>query len=144
VGIEPPVISQADLARLILAAFGSFGTWLFGAWDPILQARIAMVVIDYLSGILAGYYEKRLNSETGFRGIVKKLCMFLMVALANILDTTSGLREPWIRTCVIMFFIANESLSALENAGRIGVPLPEPLMAALEKIHKQHTGEERK
>jgi toxin secretion/phage lysis holin len=144
VGIEPPVISQADLARLILAAFGSFGTWLVGAWDPILQALIAMVVIDYLSGILAGYYEKRLNSETGFRGIVKKLCMFLMVALANILDTTAGLGEPWIRTTVIMFFIANESLSALENAGRIGVPLPEPLMAALEKIHKQHTGEERK
>lgn len=143
-GIEPPVISQADLARLILAAFGSMGAWLFGAWDPILQALIAMVVIDYLSGILAGYYEKRLNSETGFRGIVKKLCMFLMVALANILDTTAGLGEPWIRTCVIMFFIANESLSALENAGRIGVPLPEPLMAALEKIHKQHTGEERK
>jgi len=144
VGIEPPVVSQADLARLILAAFGSLGTWLFGAWDPILQALIAMVVIDYLSGILAGYYEKRLNSETGFRGIVKKLCMFLMVALANILDTTAGLGEPWIRTCVIMFFIANESLSALENAGRIGVPLPEPLIAALEKIHKQHTGEERK
>ena len=140
-GIEPPVVSQADLARLILAAFGSLGTWLFGTWDPILQALIAMVVIDYLSGIMAGYYEKRLNSETGFRGIVKKLCMFLMVALANILDTTAGLGEPWIRTTVIMFFIANESLSALENAGRIGVPLPEPLMAALEKIHKQHTGE---
>jgi len=144
VGIEPPVISQADLARLILAAFGSLGTWLFGAWDPILQALIAMVVIDYLSGVLAGYYEKRLNSEIGFRGIVKKLCMFLMVALANILDTTADLGEPWIRTTVIMFFIANESLSALENAGRIGVPLPEPLLAALEKIHKQHTGEERK
>lgn len=143
-GIEPPVISQADLARLILAAFGSLGTWLFGAWDPILQALIAMVVIDYLSGVLAGYYEKRLNSEIGFRGIVKKLCMFLMVALANILDTTADLGEPWIRTTVIMFFIANESLSALENAGRIGVPLPEPLLAALEKIHKQHTGEERK
>ena len=140
-GIEQPIVSQADLARLVLAAFGSLGTWLFGAWDPILQALIALVIIDYLSGVLAGYYERRLNSEIGFRGIVKKLCMFLMVALANILDATAGLGEPWIRTTVIMFFVANESLSALENAGRIGVPLPEPLMAALEKIHKQHTGE---
>jgi len=139
--IEQPIVSQADLARLVLAVFGSLGTWFFGAWDPILQALIALVIIDYLSGVLAGYYEKRLNSEIGFRGIVKKLCMFLMVALANILDTTAGLGEPWIRTTVIMFFVANESLSALENAGRIGVPLPEPLIAALEKIHKQHTGE---
>ncbi len=137
-------IPQADLVRLALAALGSLGTWLFGAWDPILQALIALVVIDYLTGILAAFFEKSLNSSIGYRGICKKICIFLMVALANILDSTGGLGDPWVRTCVIMFFIANESLSALENAGRVGVPLPEPLIAALEKIHKEHTGESKK
>lgn len=142
-GIEISV-TQADLARLVLAALGSLGTWLFGAWDPILQALIALMVIDYLTGVLAAFFEKSLNSGIGFRGICKKICIFLMIALANILDSTGGLGDPWVRTCVIMFFIANESLSALENAGRVGIPLPEPLMAALEKIHKEHTGESRK
>jgi toxin secretion/phage lysis holin len=137
-------IPQADLVRLALAAIGSLGTWLFGAWDPILQALVALVIIDYTTGTLAAFFERNLNSSIGFRGICKKICIFLMVALANILDSTGGLGNPWIRTCVIMFFIANESLSALENAGRVGIPLPEPLIAALEKVHKQHTGEEMK
>jgi toxin secretion/phage lysis holin len=136
-------ISLADQVRALLAAFGSLGVWLFGAWDPILQALIALVVLDYLSGVLAAYFERSLNSTTGYRGICKKICIFLMVALANILDSTGGLGDPWVRTCVIMFFIANESLSALENAGRIGLPLPAPLVAALEKIHKEHTGEKK-
>jgi len=136
-----PVPVQPDLVRFCMAALGSLGIWLFGAWDPILQALVALVVIDYLTGVLAAFFEKSLNSATGFQGICKKICIFLVVALANILDSTGGLGDPWIRTCVIMFFIANESLSALENACRIGVPLPEPLVAALEKLHKTHTGE---
>jgi toxin secretion/phage lysis holin len=130
-----------NLVRGALAALGSLGIWLFGAWDTLFQALIAIIIIDYVSGILAAYSEQSLNSTIGYLGICKKICIFLMVALANILDSTGGLGEPWIRTMVIMFFIANESLSALENAGRIGVPLPEPLMAALEKIHKPHTSE---
>lgn len=134
-------LPQADIARLFLAALGSIGTWLFGAWDPILQALVALVIIDYLTGMLAAFIERNLNSSIGFRGACKKSCIFLMVALANVLDSTGGLGDPWVRTCVIMFFVANESLSALENAGRVGVPLPAPLMAALEKIHKEHTGE---
>jgi len=65
------------------------------------------------------------------------------VSMAQVLDTTAGLGDPWIRSCVIMFFIANESLSALENMGRLGVPLPSPLIAALEKVHKEHTGDKK-
>lgn len=102
---------------------------------------IALVVIDFISGVLAAYYEKKLNSEIGQRGIIKKVCIFLMVAMAQVLDTTSGLSEPYMRTAVIMFFIANESLSAMENMGRLGVPLPDALKAALEKLHKDHSGE---
>ena len=85
-------------------------------------------------------FREVVNSEIGYRGIVKKICIFFMVAIAQVLDLSAGLGNPWIRSCVIMFFIANESLSALENMGRMGVPLPEPLMAALEKLHKDHSG----
>ena len=129
-----------NLGRAGVAALGTFGIYLFGGWDSILRALILLVVIDYLTGVLAAYFEKSLNSEIGYRGSVKKLCIFFMVAIAQTLDLSAGLGDPWIRTYVIMFFIANESLSALENMGRMGVPLPEPLMAALEKLHKDHSG----
>ncbi len=126
-----------------MAALGTFGLFIFGGWDMILQALIILVCIDYLTGVLAAYFERSLNSEIGYRGIVKKICIFLMVAMAQVLDLSAGLGDPWIRSCVIMFFIANEALSALENMGRLGVPLPEPLLAALEKVHKDHTGAKR-
>jgi toxin secretion/phage lysis holin len=128
-----------NLGRGAGVVLGACGTYLFGGWDAILQALVILVLIDYLTGVMAAYFEKTLNSEVGFKGIVKKICIFLMVAMAQTLDVTAGLGEPWIRTCVIMFFVANESLSALENMGRLGVPLPEPLLAALQKLHKPHT-----
>ncbi len=130
-----------EAVRAVLAALGTLGTYLFGAWDPILQALIVLVCIDYLTGILAAYTEKKLNSEVGFKGIVKKICIFLMIALATVLDSSAGFGDPWLRTAVIMFFIGNEAISALENMGRLGVPLPEFLKAALEKLHQMHTAE---
>ncbi len=130
-----------EAVRTVIAALGTFGVYLFGVWDPILQALIALVAIDYLTGVLAAYSEKKLNSEVGFKGIAKKVCIFLMVAVANVLDGSAGLGDPWLRTAVIMFFIGNEAISALENMGQLGVPLPEFLKAALEKLHSVHTGD---
>lgn len=132
-----------ELGRLGLAGAGTVGIYLFGGWDAVLQALIALVVIDYITGVMAAYVEKSLNSEIGMKGIIKKVCIFLMVAVANIVDVSTGLEEPYLRTAVIMFFIANESLSALENMGRLGVPLPEFLKAALEKLHNTQVGEKR-
>lgn len=130
-----------EVFRAGAAGLGTLGTYLFGMWDPILQALIVLVVIDYVTGVLSAYFAKELNSEIGFKGIAKKVCIFLMVALATILDASAGLGDPWLRTAVIMFFIANESISALENMGKMGVPLPEFLKAALEKLHRVHTAE---
>jgi len=121
--------------RLGLAGLGTMGVYLFGGWDAILKALIALVAIDFVTGVLAAYTERKLNSDVGYMGIIRKVCIFLMVAVAQIIDTSSGLGEPLLRTAVIMFFIANEALSAIENMGRMGVPLPEPLKAALEKLH---------
>ncbi len=130
-----------DVFRAGAAALGTLGAYLFGVWDPILQALIVLVCIDYLTGVLAAYSEKRLNSEVGFRGITRKICIFLMVALATVLDNSAGLGDPWLRTAVIMFFIGNEAISAMENMGRLGVPMPDFLKAALEKLHRDHTGD---
>jgi toxin secretion/phage lysis holin len=109
----------------------------------VLQCLVTMVIIDYITGVLAAYTTKRLSSSVGYRGLIKKLCIFLMVAMATVLDSITGGPEPYIRTTVIWFFIANEALSALENMGEMGVPLPGPLIAALEKLHKDHTSEKR-
>lgn len=130
----------SEAMKLIMAVVGTGGIYLFGAWDIILQALIAMVVIDYLTGVMAAYVEKTLNSEVGMKGIIKKVCIFLMVAVANIVDISTGLDEPYLRTAVIWFFIANESLSSLENMGRLGVPLPEFLKQALEKLNRGQAG----
>ncbi len=127
--------------RLGLAGMGTLGIYLFGGWDAILSALVMLVIIDYITGVMAAYFEKRLNSEVGFKGIAKKICIFLLVAMATLLDSSSGLNEPFLRTAVVMFFIANEGLSILENSGRLGVPLPDILKQALEKLHKQHTFE---
>jgi toxin secretion/phage lysis holin len=137
-----PILGERgpEAMKLLLAGAATGGVYLFGAWDIILKALIAMVVIDYMTGVMAAYVEKALSSEVGMRGIIKKVCIFLMVAVANIVDISTGLDEPYLRTAVIWFFIANESLSALENMGRLGVPLPEFLRQALQKLNQRQSG----
>lgn len=130
-----------EVIRAVMAALGTLGTYLFGVWDPILQALIVLVCIDYVTGVLAAYSEKKLNSEVGFKGIAKKVCIFLLIALATVIDYSAGLGAPWLRTAVIMFYMGNEAISATENMGRLGLPLPEFLKAALEKLHQVHTAE---
>jgi len=140
------LLSESGLQamKLLLAGAATGGVYLFGAWDIILKALIAMVVIDYITGVMAAYVEKSLNSEIGMKGIIKKVCIFLMVAVANILDISTGLDEPYLRTAVIWFFIANEGLSALENMGRLGVPLPEFLRQSLQKLNRGNEGNARR
>lgn len=129
-----------EALKLLLAGVGIGGIYLFGAWDIILQALIALVVIDYITGVMAAFVEKALSSEVGMKGIIKKVCIFLVVAIANIVDVSTGLDEPYLRTAVIWFFIANEGLSALENMGRMGVPLPEFLRQSLERLNRGNAG----
>jgi len=137
-----PIFSERfpEVVRLLLAGIGTGGIYLFGAWDVILKALIALVVIDYVTGVMAAFVEKALSSEIGMKGIIKKICIFLMVAVANIVDISTGLDEPYLRTAVIWFFIANEGLSALENMGRLGVPLPEFLRQSLQKLNRGNAG----
>ena len=83
-----------EALKLALAGAATGGVYLFGAWDIILQALVAMVVIDYITGVMAAYVEKSLSSEVGMKGIIRKVCIFLMVAVANILDISPAWTSP--------------------------------------------------
>lgn len=109
-----------------------------GGWDMWLEMLVLFVVLDYISGLLAAFTEKNLNSEVGFKGVCKKVFIFILVAVAFSLDQLMG--TQFIRMAVIGFYIGIEGLSILKNAGRSGLPIPEVLKNALEEIHQGKEG----
>ena len=120
--------------QLAFAAVGGVLGGIFGGLDGFLYALIAFVVIDYITGVMCAVVDKKLSSEVGFRGIFKKILIFAMVAVAHIIDTQIlGITGDGsaIRTAVIFFYLANEGLSILENATRLGLPVPDKLKDAL-------------
>lgn len=119
--------------KVVLGAIGGFIAYWLGGLDTILICLIAMLIVDYVSGVLAAVHNKNVNSEIGWKGIVKKVFTLLVVAVAFIIETaTEGAFA--IREIVIMFFIANEAISLIENAGKIGIPIPEKLIQILEQL----------
>ena len=132
-----------DKIELMFAALGGFLGWFFGGFDGFLYALIIFVVMDYFTGILAAGVRRELSSEVGFKGIAKKVCIFVLVGIANIVDTQVIMNGSAIRTAVIFFYLSNEGLSVLENAAVIGLPIPDKLKAILEQLHdrkeKEHT-----
>jgi toxin secretion/phage lysis holin len=121
--------------RYFLAGLGGLATALFGGWDVYLKVLVAFMVLDYLTGVVAAYQEKKLDSNVGWKGITRKALVFVIVALAHLLDTALG--QALFRGLVIWFYIANEGLSIIENLGRAGVPIPAPLRAALESLKQK-------
>lgn len=114
-------------------ALGAVVGYLFGESTGLLLVLFWMVIIDYVSGLAAGYTEKTLSSKIGFKGIIKKVMIFVMVALAHLVDSALGTKNMF-RDATIVFYMANELLSIFENAGRMGVPVPERLMQAVEVL----------
>lgn len=106
-----------------------------GGWDMWLKALVLFVVLDYVSGVLAAWYKKELSSEVGYKGIIKKVFIFVLVALAYTADQLLG--SEIVRLAVIGFYLGTEGLSILENAGRAGLPLPEALSTALIQLKER-------
>ena len=102
-----------------------------------IYALVAFVVVDYLTGLMAAAVEKKLSSEVGFKGIFKKVVIFCLVALGHIIDCYVIQDGSVLRTAVIFFYLSNEGISILENASRIGLPVPEKLTKVLEQLHKE-------
>ena len=130
--------------NMIQFAFAAIGGWLgyfLGGCDGLLYALIAFVVIDYITGVMCAINDKTLSSEVGFRGICRKVLIFLLVGIANILDIHVIGTGSVLRTAVIFFYISNEGVSLLENASHLGLPVPKKIKAVLEQLHDRAENE---
>ncbi|HDR6955601.1 MULTISPECIES: phage holin family protein [Bacillus cereus group] len=131
------------LMKTFVAAFGGFCGYFLGGWDTTLKVLVIMAAIDYLTGVCAAGYNGELKSKVGFKGIAKKVVLFLLVGAAAQLDSALGSNSA-IREATIFFFMGNELLSLLENAGRMGIPLPQALTNAVEILGGKQKQEEKK
>ena len=127
--------------QAIFSALGGFFGWFFGVGNPggsfdgFLYALLVFVVVDYLTGVMCAIADKKLSSEVGFKGICKKVLIFVMVGVAHIMDIYLIGNGEVLRTAVIFFYCSNEGVSMLENAAHLGLPIPEKFKAALEQLH---------
>lgn len=128
--------------QLIFTAIGGWLGWFLGGCDGLLYALIAFVAIDYITGVMCAVIDHRLSSEVGFKGIFKKVLIFLLVGIANILDVQVIGTGCVLRTAVIFFYISNEGVSLLENAAYLGLPVPEKIKTVLEQLHSRSESED--
>lgn len=117
----------------MVASGGAMASYFYGGWSALLGVLLTLVVIDYLSGVSASFYDGTLSSKVGYRGIPKKIAIFAVIAVAHLIDTTLG-DSHLFRDAAIFFYIANEILSITENIGRMGVKLPPGIQKAIEVL----------
>ena len=121
--------------QLIFTAVGGWLGYFLGGCDGLLYALIAFVAIDYITGVMCAVIDRKLSSAVGFKGIFRKVLIFLLVGIANIIDVQVVGTGAVLRTAVIFFYISNEGVSLLENAGHLGLPIPERVKTVLEQLH---------
>lgn len=129
----------------IQGLFAALGGWLgyfLGGCDGLLLALVVFVAIDYVTGVMCAVSDKKLSSEVGFKGICRKVLIFMLVGIANVLDVQIIGTGSVLRTAVVFFYLSNEGVSLLENAGHLGLPIPEKLKMVLEQLHDRAEGEE--
>jgi toxin secretion/phage lysis holin len=123
--------------QLAFTAFGGFLGWFLGGIDGFLYALIAFVVIDYITGVMCAITDKKLSSSVGFKGICRKVLIFTLVGIGNIVDVYVLGQGGVLRTAVIFFYLSNEGVSIMENTAHLGLPIPEKLKDILEQLHER-------
>lgn len=121
-----------------LAGFGAFIGFTFGKINGLFIAFVTMVVLDYITGVVAAIINKNLNSEISVKGLLRKFLFFIIVATANIIDDYILGQTGLLRSSMLILFIANDGISILENCGKCGIPIPKKLMSVLEQLHKKN------
>lgn len=121
--------------QIAFTAFGGFLGWFLGGVDGFLYALIAFTVIDYITGVMCAISDKNLSSSIGFKGICRKVLIFTLVGIGNIVDVYVLDQGGVLRTAVIFFYLSNEGVSILENSAHLGLPIPEKLKEVLEQLH---------
>lgn len=123
--------------QVAFTALGGALGWFFGGVDGFLLVLIVFVIADYITGVMCAITEKKLSSEVGFKGIFRKVLIFILVGVGNLLDVYVLKTAAVLRTAVIFFYISNEGVSLLENATRLGLPVPKKLKDILVQLHNK-------
>ena len=127
--------------QLVFTAVGGWLGYFLGGCDGLLIALVVFVAADYITGLMCAIIDKKLSSEVEFKGICRKVLIFILVGIANILDVEVIGTGSILRTAVIFFYLSNEGVSLLENAAYLGLPIPEKLKDVLEQIHTRSENE---
>ena len=123
--------------QIAFTAFGGFLGWFLGGVDGFLYALIAFTVIDYITGVMCAITDKSLSSAVGFRGICRKVLIFTLVGIGNIVDVYVLGQGGVLRTAIIFFYLSNEGVSIMENTAHLGLPIPAKLKEVLEQLHER-------
>ena len=130
---------EKKAATLATAGVGTILYFLFGEFDIALQCLLAFIALDYISGIIKAYTNKELSSKIGFRGILKKVGILIIVTVGVLVDRITG-DSGAVRSLVIYYFVANEGLSIIENLSQTGLPIPKSIKNALKILKDQGDG----
>ena len=126
-----------NMVQLIFAAIGGWLGYFLGGCDGLLIALVIFAAVDYITGVMCAISDRKLSSEVGFRGICRKVLIFILVGIANILDVEVIGTGSVLRTAIIFFYLSNEGVSLLENAAHLGLPIPKKLKDVLAQLHDQ-------
>lgn len=124
-----------NMIQLVIAAIGGWLGYFLGGCDGLLLALVIFAAVDYITGVMCAINDKKLSSHVGFRGICRKVIIFLLVGVAHILDTRVIGTGSVLRTAAIFFYLSNEGISIIPNAAHLGLPVPEQLKDILEQLH---------
>ena len=128
--------------QLIFTAVGGWLGYFLGGCDGLLYTLLAFVVLDYITGIMCAVADHKLSSAVGFKGIFRKILIFALVGVGHLLDVQVLGAVGVLRTAIIFFYLSNEGVSLIENAGHLGLPIPAKLKAVLEQLHDRAEKEE--
>ena len=129
-----------NMIQLVFAGIGGWLGYFLGGCDGLLYALLAFVVVDYITGVMCAISNHTLSSEVGFKGICRKVLIFLLVGIGNIIDVQVLGSPGVLRTAVIFFYLSNEGVSLLENAAHLGLPVPDAIKTVLEQLHDRSDG----
>ena len=132
-----------NFIQFVFAAIGGWLGFFLGGCDGLLYALLLFVICDYITGVLCAVSDKKLSSEVGFRGICRKVLIFLLVGIGNVIDVQVLGQPGVLRTAIIFFYLSNEGLSLTENAAHLGLPIPEKLKTVLEQLHDRDEKEDK-
>lgn len=131
-----------NMCQLVFTAVGGWLGYFLGGCDGLIIALVLFVVIDYITGVMCAVVDRKLSSAVGFKGIFRKVLIFMLVGIANIIDVQVIKSGSVLRTAVVFFYLSNEGLSLIENSVHLGLPVPEKLKAVLKQLNDKEENHE--